>query len=69
MEARVGEMTHDFSSERVTFSAVRAAMRRGVQIARCGRFKRDQAFRVGTMLGYQGSQLDAFIRGFRRLHS
>ena len=51
----------------LSFSERLKAFRHGASVGRAGQFKRDQAFRVAVMLGYQESGLAAFIQGFRRV--
>lgn len=51
----------------LSFSERLKAFRHGASVGRAGQFKRDQAFRVAVMMGYQESGLAAFIQGFRRV--
>lgn len=50
----------------MSFIQNRIIARRGRDVAATGKWKRDQAFRIGIMLGDTDDQLKAFIIGFRR---
>lgn len=51
-------------SDVIRCSDLKNAFRRGLSVS--SRFKRGQAMRIGTQMGYSGVLLCAFARGFRK---
>ncbi len=56
--------TQNHGSDAIRCSELKNAFRRGLSMS--SRFKRDQAMRIGTQMGYSEVLLCAFARGFRK---